>query len=198
MPAGCCSLAAWWCGPDRSRWVSVDYTTPRLALDTFLEAIRRDRPIEVVESLSETLKERLGLAGIAEGTIAWQRLRETGPIHLLGSARVERRTDQADGGVRFDLAVAGREFAVVVRRSAYWHVAFTGRDGDPERLERHGSYVSPEALARMLAVNADPDTVIDLRLDSSKLPVLEEGRVREVRAGYEWKVDELIGIETAP
>lgn len=50
--SGCCSLSRLFCGPDKSPWVPIDYSTPEATVRVLLEAIRRDEPSVVYESLA--------------------------------------------------------------------------------------------------------------------------------------------------
>ena len=90
--AGCCSLARLFCGPDESPWVSVDYQTPQLAVQTFLEALRRDDPEIVYLSMSEAFRNRLGVDS-STTQMAWPKIREMNPgLHVAGYAKVPEPT----------------------------------------------------------------------------------------------------------
>lgn len=190
---GCCSLATLFCGPDRSRWVSRDYRTPEAAVASFLEAIRRDRPDVVYESLSEAAKTRYGLPGVFESTVAWERLkREISGLHLAGTATVSAPTTEPDGRTRFDLRVAGRTLVAWLVEQPFWEVwyALEGADG----LESAGRFVDQSTLADMLVVQSEEEMAVVAHVRDDLLPELSKRQIREVRVGRMWKVDELQGL----
>ena len=92
---GCCTLARLFCGPDDSEWVQISFRTPRGALATFKEAVRRDNCQVVYDSLGEDLKTRMDL-GLLEACVAWEKLKDeyTG-LHLLGYAEDTELTSSA-------------------------------------------------------------------------------------------------------
>jgi len=191
--SGCCSLAAFFCGPDRTRWVAPDYREPDRALATFLEAVRRDRPDVVYESLSEQAKVRYGVPGVMETTLAWERLKqEVSGLHLLGTATVTTLGPQPDGRVSFQLSVAGRSATAWVVEQPFWEVWWLGADG----YDRAGRFVRRSDLAEMLVVQTEDEAVLDARVRDPKvmLPDLRKDQVRELRVGIMWKVDELSGL----
>ncbi|MEM7198688.1 MAG: hypothetical protein AAF628_00365 [Planctomycetota bacterium] len=189
VPTGCCNLALWWCGPDRSRWVSVSYIDPDAALATFLEAVRRDRPGEICTSLTRAFRARQGLPGCFEAAIAWEKLKQQfQALHLLGSAEVSQRDELADGRVRFALEVAGYDVTVVVRRIAVVLVRYR-IDG---RVEDAG--YRQDSLYGLVTIERvdDIDQNVLARLTSLDLPPdLPPEDLVTVSAGYEWRVDEL-------
>ena len=191
--SGCCGIASYFCGPDKSAWVTRDYRTPEAALATFLEAIRRDHLVTVHECLSEAAKSRYGLLGVVESTIAWQELRKQVPgLHMVGEAEIERRAAEADGRIRFELAVAGRKFQMRLRAQPFWEIAYVAGG----EMRRKGRFVEPRALAKAVLIKVDPDTeetVLDVHLDDPLVPPVPLGEVCEVRVGSMWKVDEIAG-----
>ncbi|MEZ5965175.1 MAG: hypothetical protein R3F56_15180 [Planctomycetota bacterium] len=194
--AGCCGLATYFCGPDRSRWVSRDYATPEAAIATLLEAIRRDMPDAVYQSLSEAAKDRYGIPGVVETTVAWQRLkREVPGLHMMGTATTSAPTIEADGRARFEHHVAGRTFTTLVVQQAYWDISYVkpGADG----LERQGRFVTPRRLSSILVVdeNHDGEVIVITRVEDPLLPQLDKTQIREVRIGYTWRVDEIRGLD---
>ena len=190
---GCCTIASLLCGPDRSRWVSREYRTPDAALATFLEAIRRDQPVFIHESLSEKAKQRYGLPGVLESTVAWERLkREITGLHLAGNATLSAPIKELDGRIRYDLAVSGRNLTVRLVEQAFWEICFTNEiDGE---IEREGRYVDAKTLMRMLVVQQAQEPGLAATIRHSSLPELAPIQVREMRLGYVWKVDEVTGL----
>ena len=81
---GCCSFARFFCGPDKTPWVSVEFDAPESAVRTFLEALRRDDPDVLYLSLSDGYRQRLGIDLMAVN-VAWERFREQNPgLHVAG------------------------------------------------------------------------------------------------------------------
>lgn len=159
--AGCCTLARLFCGPDRSAWVSVDYTTPERAVRTLLEALRRDEPEVVYLSLSNDFRQRLGIDS-QSAKLAWPKLREQNPgLHLAGYAEVPPAVRRGPDRAEVRLDVEGQTVDIELFREAYWQVRFE-RPGDEP-----GSYGPPGecgaaidsfvGFARVEAV-ADADT----------------------------------------
>lgn len=190
---GCCTIAGWFCGPDRSRWVSQRYETPDAALTTFLEAIRRDRPDVVCESLSERAKQNYGLAGVLECAVAWERMKAEVPgLHLAGDAERSELEVESDGRRRCELhAAGGNHITVLLREQPYWELTWLGRDGD---LRRAGRFVSESEFRALLAVGGDLEVTVDARVTDELLPTLEPARIRSLQLGHEWKIDDIEGL----
>src|SRR5688572_13889449 len=87
--SGCCSLARFFCGPDTTPWVSVRFETPRLAVMTLLEALRRDDPEIVYVSFSQRYQRHHAI-DVTTFKILWPRIREEnqGLLFLAGYAQV--------------------------------------------------------------------------------------------------------------
>lgn len=195
--SGCCGIAAYFCGPDKSEWVSRDFRDPPAALATFLEALRRDHIETIYLCLSEPLKARHGLTGHVHATIAWERIKERAPsIHVLGSAQIEAQQVEPDGRVRFDLSVAGRRLQVHLRSQTFWEVAYA-KSADAS-VERAGRFVEPRKFDKMLLIKTTDfdETVLSANIDDPILPKLTPGQLREVRLGVMWKVDAISGEGT--
>lgn len=188
---GCCGIASFFCGPDKSRWVSRGYRTPQEAIASLLEAIGRDRPDVIYEALSESAKTRYGLPGVVESTVAWEHLkREVTGLHMAGSANVSAPYREPDGRVRFDLAVAGRTLVAYAVEQPFWEVWYTL--DSVEGIERDGRFVDARTLAKILVVRSADEMTIDARLADIVLP--EAAQIREVRVGKMWKIDEIVGL----
>jgi hypothetical protein len=194
LPAGgCCTLAKLFCGPDKSRWVAQDFSTPQAALATFLEAIRRDQPIIIHKALSEAAKQRHGVTGIVESTIAWERLkREVTGLHLAGEADVGQPVRETDRRMRYDLAVAGQTLTVRLVEQAFWSLSYTQEGSD--ELEQAGRFVPASALRKMLVLQGTDEPGVAALVRDGTLPELTPAQLRELRIGYMWKVDELVGL----
>ena len=165
-----------------------DYRTPESALETFLEAVRREHTPTIAEALSEDAKRAYGLTGIFETTLAWERLKTEVPgLHLLGEAVVPPLQPTGDGRWRATLTVAGQVIDLWLVEQPFWDVHF--RVEGEAGLERAGSYITDRAFQAMLLVQSDLETTIDARVRDPRLPGLEPGQVRELRLGHDWKVD---------
>ena len=177
---GCCTIASLLCGPDKSRWVPREYRTPDEALATFLEAIRRDQPVFIHESLSEKAKQRNGLPGVLETTVAWERLkREVTGLHLAGDATLSAPIREPDGRVRYDLAVSGRSLTVKLVEQAFWELGYTNEpDGE---IEREGRFVDDQTLTRMLVVQQAREPGLAATIRDPSVPELAPTQVREMR-----------------
>ena len=187
---GCCSLARLFCGPDRTPWVSIDYTTHAAALATFMEAVRRDRPDVLFDSLSRDFRQAQGIPGKAEMAVVWEKLQQqiTG-LHMIGYAEVSAPARLSPTRVRYVLTVAGHSIGVELVRLPYWNVAY---EYEGERRD-HGRYAP---LAPVLRVAQDEQTSLRLTLDDLPLAIDEES-VIQVQAGQEWKIDRVEQIARA-
>ncbi len=116
-------MFSYFCGPDQGRWVVRDYRTPESALETFLEAVRREHTQTIAEALSEDAKRAYGLTGIFETTLAWERLKTEVPgLHLLGEAAVPPLQPSGDGRWRATLTVAGQVIDLWLVEQPFWDV----------------------------------------------------------------------------
>ncbi len=191
--SGCCSLARWWCGPDRSHWVSVAYDTPEQALDTFREAVKRDRPKEIYESLSDSFKKEHRLQGSLEAAVAWERLKERfSGLHLLGDAEVIDREQVTPDRVRCTLAVMGHRFHLDLVLQGVDLVRFRMPDG---RIEELGRNRDPAFGLR----RGEGESIAVLAIDGLDLPAgVSERDLLEVRGAFLWKVGDLQQLPPAP
>lgn len=134
--SGCCSLARLFCGPDRSPWISVDYSTPELAVRTLLEAIRRDEPEIVYQSLSSDYRQRLQVDQITM-LLAWPRLRDANPgLHVAGYATVPPARRLSPDRAEILLAIEGTPFEVQLRRERRQEMRWTRPNGTPAEPSR--------------------------------------------------------------
>ena len=132
VPAsGCCSFARFFCGPDRTPWVSVDYTTPELAVRTLLEALRRDEPEIVYFSLSDAYRNRLGVDQ-ATMALAWTKVREQNPgLHVAGYAEVPGAKRLDPDRALLQLTIEGNRVDIEVVRQGRWEVRYRTAKGVP-------------------------------------------------------------------
>jgi hypothetical protein len=139
--SGCCSLARLFCGPDSSAWIQIDYSTPERTVHVLLEAVRRDNPQVVYESLAEEYRADLKLDRTS-AQVAWQQLKDQTPgLHLLGYATVPPPTRLADDGATFVLDVEGRTLRIDLVRESFWEIAYRR----PPEPKSDGSAPAPTA-----------------------------------------------------
>lgn len=121
---GCCSFARFFCGPDRTPWVSVDHSSPESTVRTFLEALRRDDPDVVYDCFSNDYRVRLGIDKMAV-QVAWDRFREANPgLHVAGYAEVPVAQRPSPDRAIVSLDVEGIPFEVQLVRIDRWVVRY--------------------------------------------------------------------------
>lgn len=121
---GCCSFARFFCGPDRSPWVSVDHSSPESTVRTFLEALRRDDPDVVYDCLSDEYRDRLGIDKMVVQA-AWDRFRAANPgLHVAGYAEVPAAQRTSPDRAVVTLDVEGIPFGVQLVRLDRWVVRY--------------------------------------------------------------------------
>ncbi|MDP6929948.1 MAG: hypothetical protein QF412_09635 [Planctomycetota bacterium] len=182
---GCCTFTRLWCGPDDSRWISRSFRTPKKALSTFLEAIRRDQPKVIYDCLGEDFKRRQNLPGPMHAALGWQKIKEQTPaIHLLGTAAIKPHDPETPDRRSFTLSVSGHLIKIELLRQAFVELRY---EEGPGMVVPEGVYVS--SLAHHLRTQqASTDFVIqpppklgipaDLRVD----------QIHEITAGHDWKI----------
>ena len=198
---GCCTLAQFFCGPDKSPWVPIEYGSPRATLATFLEAVRRDDPFRVYCCLSAGYIARRDLDYQLVNAF-WDRLRSDVPgLHMLGYATIpDRPLREQDHGVTYAIEVDGRTLQIDLVRETFWVVRYRDQDGkqsapggtlegdtlngvvqispaEPDADERPQSRIA--LLRPLLVPHAGRDT---LRLDD----------VDEIKLGREWKIADIV------
>jgi hypothetical protein len=187
----CCSLARLFCGPDTSPWVPVSFRTSREALQTFLEAVRREDKKRVYESLGERLKRDLGVAGEMELEVFYERLKEKVTyLHVLGYAEVKKTQELTRDAVEYELDAEGYRIVARVRAYAYWSVAAEETNESGEKiLQDYGDYVPRlDALVKT-------DREVSLTVTIKDPPAVPFEQLREIKTGIEWKLDDLRGLE---
>ena len=165
--SGCCSLARFFCGPDRSEWVSERYDTPRQTVQTLFEAIRRDDAEVVYLCLAKSCRQRLGLDGLTT-QIAWERLREKVPgLHVAGYAEIPEPVLHGEAPASVTVTVEGWRVDVELERQAYREIRYRRADGNAaEQSEVIGS------LRERARLELDPS------IDRWRPWLEEEGEVR--------------------
>jgi hypothetical protein len=184
---GCCSLARLFCGPDRSAWISESFLTADEAMRTVLEAIRRDDTRVLFTALGDDCKKRLGIADEMAMDVAWKLLQDkvTG-IHLLGYGEIKRREPVAPDRVRFAVEAEGHQVQFVLRAVPCWAVYLADGDGRKE----HSEYLT--SLSEALSGPEGEQGTLTVRIAHRRFKAVLPEQIREVRVGYEWKVDEMV------
>ncbi|MCU0863291.1 MAG: hypothetical protein MUC36_05845 [Planctomycetes bacterium] len=164
--SGCCSFARFFCGPDRTPWISVDYTTPEAAARTLFEALRRDEPEVVYLSLSNDYRSRLELNSMTM-QLAWPRILAQNPgLHVAGYANVPTAQRHGPDRASLRLDVEGHAVELQLVRQAKWEVRWRRADGS---LAEPGAPV--QSLAGFVTSNLDPDDDTRNRLTFAPLSI---------------------------
>lgn len=196
---GCCSFARFFCGPDRTPWISVDYASPESAVRTMLEALRRDDPDIVYESLSDGYRQRHGL-DLMSVQVFWQRFRDANPgLHVAGYAQVPTAERPAADRAVVRLEVEGHRLEVQLVRQDSWLVRYArpqvpGKEPFPpgeatQRIESFTGFVRVDA-------DGDPDAERS-RVDLAPLRVQHAGveltpdAIEAVTLQRAWKIADL-------
>jgi len=191
LPSGCCSMARFFCGPDRTAWVSVDYSTPEAAVHTLLEALRRDQPDEVYHCLSQGYRDRLGIS--SDVALAWAKVKEQAPgLHVAGYAQVPKATQSDPDHAHLQLDIEGHRLDVDIVRQLKWEVRYRRADGT---LADPGQYLT-SMTGRATIVADDTAERSTLTLAALRFPHQGQDEVPLDAiefAGYvrEWKIDRL-------
>ena len=203
--SGCCTALRFFCGPDRSEWVTIDYASPRKSLDTVMEAIRRANGDVLWESMTETLKQQLGIPGRLEASLVIDRVREEVPgFHLIGTAGIEALDPATDARGQpivqeFILSVAGQTLRLGFRRIGYWEAAWIDSKG---RRRSDGAFVDRAAARRMFRTEASgypgawdlevtgrpPRAVVSEDLAAAP----NRDAFEHLEFGFEWRLDTLV------
>jgi len=159
--SSCCTVARLFCGPDTSEWVSVDYSSPELAVRTFLEALRRDNATVTYQSLSDRYRAKLGLDE-AMARLAWPKIREQNPgLHLAGYAEVPDASFDPDNIdlATMELDVEGNKIRLRLRRQCQWSVRYR-RPGNVPAAARNAETGYPVTdIASIIEVRPVADDV---------------------------------------
>lgn len=191
--AGCCTMARLFCGADRSPWVAVSFESPRAALTTFLEAARRDDAGIAYRCLSRAHKQRLrnqyGLNDSLDATLAWERIKQEAPLHMLGYAEVPEFRRETAARASCVLDVSGRRFQFELVRQAYWSVSYTP---DGATILETGRFLDG-ALTELVRLRSDQDEarvqVAALTFPHDETGSLAPDQLVRVEVGHEWKVE---------
>ena len=197
---GCCSVARLFCGPEQSRWVPLAYDTPQATLGTFLEALRRDNPDQVLRCLSESYKEQHGLNSAAI-QVAWDQLRKEIPrLYMAGYLEVPAEpSHRSDRMCSYNLDVDGSSLQIDLVRQSYVQVVYQLQDGTVvdggHSLPRDAWTGAASIEAKGFDPDSNPQSAVDL------LPIvfahpryreLTTDQLQSVAIGREWKISNLI------
>ena len=194
LPApGCCSCARLFCGPDRTPWISIDYTTPQAAARTLLEALRRDDPEVVYASMSQACRKRLELDR-ATLVVAWPKVRAENPgLHVVGYAEVPAPKILGPDQARLELLIEGRRVDLDVVRQRRWEVRYRRTNGT--LADPGGQLASFATQATLSEAETDNGTVVTLGLLPLVFPVgfhsLALEQIESAGLCSEWKVDRI-------
>ena len=191
---GCCSLARWFCGPDLSEWVQIDFATPLSAVKTFMEAARRDDASVVFKRcLSEHYLNQLNVDSIGMA-IAWQKMKQEAPLHMLGYAQIVDPRQDGDRAI-CTLDVSGYRLELRLVQQAGWLVEYLDDRGV---VKNRGAWSLPPGTR--IAGEGDAS-----RLMMPPLVINDEGtrhpipieRVTLAGLSHEWKIDGIKIVEPA-
>jgi len=197
--SGCCTLARFFCGPDTTPWVSVRFETPRLAVSTLLEALRRDDPEIVYLSFSVDYRKRVGM-DMSTVVYVWPRVREENPgLHVAGYAEVPEPTLLDADHARVTIDVAGHQVEIKLVRECWREVRYARPNGTP------GEPLLPpvpsfDGLARIEAIgDLDHDrsrlVLQPLVFDHEGLRTLTLDDIEHVALTHKWKIDNVRQLE---
>ncbi len=196
--SGCCSLARFFCGPDRTPWISVDYSTPDLAVKTLLEALRRADPQILYRSLSDRYRAQLGITDLTTD-VGYGLFQDANPgLHVAGYAAVPPPRMVSDDQAEFTLVVEGTPVEVTAVRRRQWRVSYRRVNGnrfDPGHSVHSFTDVArvdPEAGEDRSRLTIGPLTVKHTNLDELPLHRVEFAGIEAV-----WRID-AIRVREAP
>ena len=162
----------------------MGFETPDRALDTFLEAARRDDSHVAYLCFSQGLVTESGIGGL-EFAVIWSRLQA---IHLLGNASVDGPDRASATRIEYTLRRAGYTVELQFVREELVQLDYF-REGT---LLEGGQYVSSFERHASLTDRGDGDFTARLEfttlLDATSLDVDDVQRIGIAR---EWKIDEL-------
>ncbi len=191
LPAGgCCSMARLFCGPDKTPWVPIDFSTPEKSVRTLLEALRRDDPERVYECLSHRYRDELKIDnGLTQ--LAWPKIREQNPgLHVAGYAEVPAATRIDADRARIELNVEGYPLVLELVRQRSWQVQWQ-RDGGPELAK--GEVVP--TFTKVASGKSDEDGRVQMQITLDlKTSADPDELLRDLQRGglfAEWKVDRM-------
>ena len=205
---GCCSLARLFCGPDRSPWVSVDFQSPELAVQTFLEALRRDNATVAYACLSEGFRRRMDIDESMTRLI-WPKIRAENPgLHLAGYADVEPPTFVPGSPDRASVAINahGTTVQVGLVRQAHWEVRYQRPGDDVPPAMRNAAFGRPapslEALleVRLTGEGSETSDVIlaPLRVPHFNIDEIPLANIDFAGVVRTWRIDSIQTVDAAP
>lgn len=188
---GCCSMARFFCGPDRTTWVSERFDAPERTVATLLEALRRDDPEVVYLCLADTYRQQLGLDGQTV-KLAWERVRDAAPgLFLAGYAEIPEPTRRDEDRATFHLLVEGHALVLELVCEPFWEVRYRRPDGSlgeaGAAVPKFGDYAASRSLD-------DPDrdlselTLAPLRFEHEGVDEVPPSAIEHAALSRRWRV----------
>jgi hypothetical protein len=185
----CCSLARFWCGPDRTPWISVDYSTPEAAARTLLEALRRDDAEAVYKVMSAGCRRQHGL-DYTTTIFGWPQFRDANPgLHVAGYAEVPPALVLGPDRARVELTIEGRRVDLELVRERRWEVRFPLASGAMARKGETVRSFAGIATATPHITDEDSKVALALQLPPVRAHELPLEQVQFAGIYSEWKVD---------
>ena len=200
---GCCTLARFFCGPDRSEWVSIDWSTPQKAVATLLESLRRDNPQILYDSLSESYRRELGITSMT-AELVWPRFRDANPgLHVAGYAEVPIPTLRGDDRAEVTLDIEGTIVDVRLVREVRTRILFQ-RDDSEFEFDKGQPLQSFSEKARIIAetdASGEPKEQSQIVLEPivvthPNLAALPLGKVWAAGIVSVWRIESIRARET--
>ena len=193
--SGCCSLSRFFCGPDTTPWVSVRFETPRLAVQTLLEALRRDDPEIVCLSFSLAYRKQLGFDMLIARRM-WPTIREQNPgLHVAGYAEVPEPTRIDADRACVTIDVEGHQIGIQLVRECWSEVRYTRPQGMPagEQNLPVPSFDGWASVERIDDPNHDRSRLVlrPLTFDHEGLPSVTLGDIEHAALTHKWKINDV-------
>jgi hypothetical protein len=195
--SGCCALSRFFCGPDKTPWISQRYDTPQQTVQTLFESVRRDEPQALFLCLGESYRQRLGIDSVTL-QLAWERIRERNPgLHVAGYTTVPPghllRPDDPDHA-RVTVEVAGSIVDIDLERQAYWELRYRrengtlGEEGAPiASFDGRGRVdVLPDSYPERSRLSLEPIEFRHEGIDSVPLAAIEHASLSR-----RWKISDI-------
>ena len=192
--SGCCAMARFFCGPDTTPWVSVRFETPRLAVMTLLEALRRDDPEIACLSFSLDYRRRLGVDMLTVVAL-WEQIREQNPgLHVAGYAEVPEPTRINADQAQVTIDVYGKQIEIQLVRESWWEVRYVRPNGTAgDDSEPVASFNGLALVERIDDPDHDRSRLVlrPLVFDHEGLPSVSLGDIEHAALTRKWKVNDV-------
>ena len=152
-------MARFFCGPDRTPWISIDFTTPEATVRTMLEALRRDEPEALYRCLASDYARSLGIDDWTM-QLGWSKIVAANPgLHVAGYAQVPPARRLSADTAEVMVEVEGHTMHVRLRRSSQWRLRYERPPLPPEQPGGPPRQPSPATVSQGLAA-AGPHLVV--------------------------------------